>query len=71
MGPCRHLVVIKVVYGGRGVMTSLSFGYGLVAVHGTLSLFGVGLVAMHGVSLCSLSYCGVWWERRGELVVIW
>jgi len=52
-------------------MTSSSFGGGLVAVHGTLSLFGVGLVAMHGVSLCSLSYCGVWWERRGELVVIW
>ena len=33
--------------------------------------FGGGLVAVYGVTPCLSSYGGVWWEGRGELVVIW
>ena len=71
MGPRRHLVVHMVVYGGKGIITSSSFGGGLVVVHRTSSQFGGELVAVHGISPCSSSNGGVWWEGRRELVVIW
>ena len=46
------------VYGGRGVVSSSSFGGGLVAVHETSLSFGG-------------AYGSVWWERHDDLVVIW
>ena len=42
--------------GGRGVVTSSSFGGGLI---------------LRCVTPCLLSYCGAWWEGCGELVVVW